>query len=70
MNEGCRQPEICVLRPVIGGFFGHEHVMDVTFANPCVSDPDELSALAQISEIHSPDIAHPCLQAANELFDI
>src|SRR6266851_1517542 len=59
-----------LLRSIVRGFLGHEHVVDVTFADARVRDPDEFGALAQIGHIGRAYITHTRLQTADELFDI
>src|SRR4029077_5926097 len=59
-----------LLRTIVRRFLSHKHVVHVALALARVGDPDETRAPAQFGEIGRSDIAHPGLQAADQLFDI
>src|SRR5690242_11846339 len=58
------------LLPVVRCFLGDEDVVHVTLTHSGVTDFDEARAAAKLVKIRGADIAHPGLQAADQLLDI
>ena len=57
-GSACHQTEAPPSRTIIGGFLGHEHVVNMALAHARIADPNKLCALAQFLEIRRTDIAH------------
>jgi hypothetical protein len=54
-----------LFHPVVGGFPGDDHIMDVRFAKTCGRDANKLAPLHQLFSSACADVSHPTLQSTH-----
>src|SRR5512139_1175327 len=61
------RPSTALLHPVVRGFLGDDHVVDVALPQPRGGDLHEGRLLLEVGDVPRSDVPHPGLQAADQL---
>src|SRR5512134_1234465 len=62
-------PSTALLHPVVRGFLGDDHVVDVALPQPRRRDLHAGGPLLEVGDVPGADVSHPRLQPPDELVD-